>query len=163
MSILLPVLLATSLFGPFDIHSLFSIGQSIDRDEVHYGIHLDSQCRPDGKDAVFPYWRRADKTIENLGVVDQAIYGIKEQTPMPAAEGESKLLVTLKATSERSVAVFVKKENGSCVARSIATIDHKPAELVSVYAHVGGILAGVDWIELRGTFEGKPIVERVRR
>lgn len=163
MPFLLPVLLATSLFAPFDIHSLFSIGQSLDRDEVHYGIHLDDQCRPRGKDALFPYWRRADGTIESLGVVDQTIYGVKEQTPMPA-EGESKLLVTLRATSERSVAVFVKREqDGRCVARSIATIDHKPAELKSVFAHVGGILAGVDWIDLRGTFEGRPVVERIRR
>ena len=47
--------------------------------------------------------------------------------------------------------------------RSIATIQAKPAELRAVYAHVGGLFAGVDWIELRGAYEGKPIVERVAR
>jgi hypothetical protein len=48
-------------FGASDIRTLFFIRTSEDRDEVHYGIHLDKDCIPIGKEPVYVYWRLIEK------------------------------------------------------------------------------------------------------
>jgi hypothetical protein len=151
-------------FGPNDIPTLFVIGKSDDRNEVQYGIHLDKECVPIGSEPVYAYWRQLERgpnITEDLNMLDRTVYGIKEQKVLKRSPEESKVLMTLKATPERAVAVFTRRRDDKCVAESIAFINNAPARLERVFVHVAGFLK-VDWIEIRGLANGKPVVERVK-
>ena len=89
------------------------------------------------------------------------MYGIKEQRVTKRAPEESKVLMTLKATPDRMIAVLVHRRDGRCVADSIAFINAVPSFLDRVFVHVAGFLK-VDWVEIRGRLNGKPVVERVK-
>ena len=151
-------------FGKHDVRSLFVIGKNIDRDEVRYGVHLDEDCRPRGSEPIYAYWQQlvqgAD-VVEDLTFLDRTVYGIKEQRVTKRAPEESKVLMTLKATPDRMIAVLVHRRDGRCVADSIAFINAVPSFLDRVFVHVAGFLK-VDWVEIRGRLNGKPVVERVK-
>jgi len=151
-------------FGRHDIRSLFVIGKNIDRDEVRYGIHLDPDCQPRGAEPIYAYWQQIEQgpdVVEDLNFLDRTVYGIKEQRVTKRSPEESKVLMTLKATPDRAVAVVVRRREGRCVADSIAFINAVPALLDRVFVHVAGFLK-VDWVEIRGRVDGKPVVERVK-
>jgi hypothetical protein len=152
-------------FWANDVRTVFVIGKNIDRDEVNYGIHLDKDCIPIGNEPIYVYWRQNEQgpnVTEDLNALDRTVYGIKGQWVTKRSPDESKVLMTLRATSERSIAVITRKRDGKCVADPIATINGAPARLDRVFVHVAGFLS-VDWIEIRGVASGKPVVERVKR
>jgi hypothetical protein len=151
-------------FGPNDLRTLFVIGKNIDRNEVQYGIRLDQDCVPVGKEPLYAYWRqfeRGPNVTEDLNFLDETVYGIKEQKVVKRAADESKVLMTLKATPDRMVAVITRRRDGKCVAESIAFINKAPALLERVFVHVAGFLK-VDWIEISGLSNGNRVVERVK-
>lgn len=152
-------------FWANDIRTLFFIGKSDDRDEVHYGIHLDKDCMPIGNEPVYVYWQQIEQgpnVTEDLNFLDRTVYGVKSQSVTKRSPEESRVVMTLRATSDRSITVVTKKQEGQCVADSIAMIGGVPARLDRVFVHVAGWLS-VDWIDIKGTVSGRPIVERVKR
>jgi hypothetical protein len=152
-------------FGPNDIRSLFAIKKSENRNEVHYGVHLDESCQPIGDEPIFGYWQQLEEgpnVVLDLNILDRKGYGIKGQWIQKRTPEESKLLMSLKATPERGIAITVKKKDGKCVAETVTTINKESAFLENVFVHIAGFLS-VDWIELRGLRLGKPTVERVKR
>lgn len=152
-------------FRANDIRTLFAIGKNTNRNEVQYGIRLDSECVPVGNEPVYAYWRDYEKgpdVTDDLSMLDRSVYGIRSQKVLARAPGESKILMSLKATPDRGVAVFVRKRDGKCMSESIATINGGAATLERVFVHVAGFMS-VDWIELRGQLNGQPAVERVKR
>ncbi len=154
-------------FGPNDIRTLFVIAKNIDRDEVQYGIHLDKDCVPIGDAPIYAYWRQFEQgsdVTEDLNVLDRTVYGIDGQWVTKRSADDSKVLMTLKATPKRGIAVITKKRDGKCVADTIATINRRPARLQRVFVHVPGFLR-VDWIEIRGVdgATGEPAFEHVNR
>jgi hypothetical protein len=158
---------ADARFWANDIRTLFVIAKNIDRDEVQYGIHLDKDCAPIGAEPLYAYWRQLEQgpdVTEDLNVLDKTVYGIDKQWVTKRSPDENKVLMTLKATPTRGIAVITRKRDGKCVAESIATINGKPARLDRVFVHVPGFLR-VDWIEIRGVdiASGQPAVERVNR
>ena len=64
---------------------------------------------------------------------------------------------------ERRHGIYVRKENGVCVADSTTYISGASARLRLIHVELAGPLS-VRWIELRGqrTDNGQPIVERVK-
>jgi hypothetical protein len=159
-----PAAHANPRFGASDIHTLFVIAKSDDRNEVHYGIHLAADCTPVGDEPIFAYWQQVEKgpnVVEDLNFLDRTVYGVKNQSVTKRAPDESKVLMTLKA-SDRVVAIIVKKRDGRCVSDAIATIAGQPGHLDRVFVHVAGLFR-VDWLEIRGSSGGKPVVERVNR
>ena len=155
-------------FWSNDVRTLFAIGKNIDRDEVQYGIHLDKDCVPIGNEPIYAYWRQIEQgpnVTEDLNALDRTVYGIKGQWVTKrsrSADEESKVLMTLRATSDRSIAVITRKRDGKCIADPIATINGGPARLERVFVHIAGFLS-VDWIDIKGTVSGKPVVEHVKR
>lgn len=152
-------------FGPNDIRTLFAIKKSENKNEVHYGIHLDDACQPVGDEPIFAYWRELEQgpnVVLDLGMFQKKAYGIKGQWVQSKTPQESKLLMSLNATPDRGISVSVKKKDGRCVSETVATINKESALLEQVFVHIAGFLS-VDWIELRGFRFGKPMVERVKR
>src|SRR5579862_229788 len=69
-------------FGPTDVQTLFVIGKNLDRNEVQYGIRLDKDCVPVGKEPLYAYWRQFEKgpnVTEDLNFLDRTVYGIGGQ------------------------------------------------------------------------------------
>lgn len=152
-------------FKANDIRTLFAIGKNTNRNEVQYGIRLDGECVPIGNEPVYAYWRDYEKgpeVTDDLSMLDRSVYGIRNQKVLARTVTESKILMSLKATPDRGIAVFIRKRDGKCVAESIATINGGAAMLERVFVHVAGFMS-VDWIELRGRLNGQPAIERVKR
>jgi len=158
-----------SRFGPHDVRTVFAIGKNLDKNEVQYGVRLDDQCRPTSDEPIYAYLRQFEQgpeITEDLNFLDKTAYGIKSQVIQLRTERGTKIVMTLRATSERGIAVVVRKDatTGSCTAEALAFINNTPARLQRVFVHVAGFLS-VDYIELSGTRvdNGKPIVERINR
>ena len=154
-------------FGPHDVRAIFAIAKNIDRDEVRYGIRLDQDCVPVGDAPVYAYWQQIEQgpnVVEDLNFLDRTVYGIDGQWVLKRGTDASKVLMTLKATPKRGIAILTRRRDGKCRAESIATIEGRPARLESVFVHIPGFLK-VDWIDIRGSdvATGASVVERVNR
>jgi hypothetical protein len=161
-----PPAFAEGRFGPYDIRTLFAIDKSNDRNRVEYGIRLDKDCVPAGSEPVYAYWRqyeRGPEVTDDLNFGDRTVYGIKDQHVDVQPGGGTRVVIRLRATSSRSIGIYVRKERGVCVADSMTFIAGTPARLNLIHVELAGFLS-VRWIELRGqrTDSGQPIVERVK-
>lgn len=100
--------------------------KSTNRNEVHYGVKLDEDCQPIGNEPVFAYWRDFEKVPEvtdDLSAIERSLYGVRDQKVLARVPGESKILMSLKATPQRGIAIFVRKRDRKCMSESIATIN----------------------------------------
>jgi hypothetical protein len=154
-------------FGPHDVRTVFVIGKNLDRNEVQYGIRLDDQCQPVSSEPVYAYWRQFEQgpeVTEDLNFLDETAYGIRMQTVQSPPNKPKKIVMTLRATSERGIAIVPRKEGTACAADALAFIARVPARLQRVYVKVAGFLS-VDYIELSGIRldNGEPISERIKR
>lgn len=151
-------------FGPNDVRTVFVIGKSDDKNQVQYGIHLDKACVPIGDEPVYAYWRQLERgpdVVEDLNLLDKTVYGIRDQKVLERSPEKSKVLMTVKATPDRGIAILTRLRDGKCVAEPIAFINKEPSTLESVFVHIAGFMS-VDWVEIRGQLNGKPVVERVK-
>jgi hypothetical protein len=155
---------ASPRFGANDIRTLFFIGKSDDHNEVHYGIHLAPDCTPIGDEPIFAYWRQVEQgpnVFDDLNLLDRTVYGVRRQTVLKRTPEETRIQMTLRATSDRSVTIIVNRRDGKCVSDAVAAIQGRPAHLERIFVHVAGLFK-VDWIEIRGTSGGNVVVERVK-
>jgi len=157
---------ADERFGPYDVRTLFSIDKNTDRNQVQYGIRLDRDCVPRGSEPVYAYWRqfeRGGEVTDDLNFLDRTVYGIKDQHVAAQPGGITRVVIRLRATSDRSIGIYVRKENGGCVGDAMTFIAGISARLRLIHVELAGPLS-VSWIELRGTKTdgAAPIVERVK-
>src|SRR5262245_57166471 len=90
-------------FGANDIRSLFFVAKNENKNEIHYGIHLDKDCIPLGKEPVYGYWQQREagpNVIEDMNMLDRTVYGIESQSIVKRSPEESKVLMTVKAASD---------------------------------------------------------------
>jgi len=158
--------LADARFGPHDIRALFAIDKSDDRNRVEYGIRLDQNCVPRESAPVYAYWRQVERgpeVTDDLNLTDRTVYGIKDQQISAQPGGGTRVVIRLRATSSRSIGIYVRKRNGVCLADSTTFIAGAAARLRLIHVQLAGPLS-VSWIELRGerTDSGQPIVERIK-
>lgn len=153
-----------SRFGPNDIQTLFGIAKNTNRNVVEYGIRLDADCKTIGNEPVYAYWRDYEKgptVTSDLNMLDRTVYSVSRQNVVKRDDTGSRVVVVLKAATDRAIAVNVSKKDGKCVAESNAFISGTAARLDRIFVQVSGF--SYDWIELRGFANGKPIVERVTK
>ena len=164
LAVAAPAVADDARFGPNDVRTVFFIGKNDDRNQVQYGIHLDKACVPIGDEPVYAYWRQLERgpdVVEDLNLLDKTVYGIREQKVLERSPEKSKVLMTLKATPDRGIAILTHLRDGKCVADPVAFINKEASTLQSVFVHVAGFMS-VDWIEIRGVLNGTPVVERVK-
>jgi hypothetical protein len=158
--------LASARFGPYDVRTLFAIDKSNDRNRVEYGIRLDQDCVPQGNNPVYAYWRqieRGPEVTDDLNFNDRTVYGVQRQHVSAEPGGGTRIVIRLRATSNRSIGIFARKANGVCVADSTTFISGVAARLRLVHVELAGPLS-VKWVELRGqrSDNDESIVERVK-
>jgi hypothetical protein len=154
-------------FGSHDIQTTFFISKSDDKDRVDYGMRLDSACAPYGEEAVFPYWRELEKSPDrksSLSMLDSVAFGISEQRLVARTETGGEYTIRLKQV-DRLIEITTKREaNGSCSALTRSIIGGRKAQLVSVFAKLGG-MASVAYIDVIGKSldSGAIFSERITR
>ena len=143
--------------------SVFHIDRNKNRNQVHYGVHLDDHCRPVGSEPVYNYWLRREEEpplVAPLHFYQQAAYGFQKQN----IEADGRIEIRLRALPDRQLVVRVASVDGTCKAETFLTIDGKDAYLdrVFVFAEEGLVLPTVRYIELFGrSNDGLAVYEKI--
>jgi hypothetical protein len=148
-----------------DAPSVFFVAKSENRNQVHYGIHLDEACVPAGRDPLFAYWRMLERgplVTEPLLPLEFGAYGVGEQHVLARGENGGQVSASLRALAARTITVDSRPQNGACLAVASTPIGGTPAVLTSVYAQLGWPF-GVAYLVLAGRSlsDGREVRERV--
>jgi hypothetical protein len=163
---------ATQAQEPFaprvtDIASAFFIAKSENRNQVHYGVRVDRDCRPIGEQPVFAYWRMLEHGGEVEPLLDHEVpaYGVLEQRQVQPLEPlGAAIAITLRALPRRVVTVNVRRGAGRCEAEATTVIAGTAARLRFIYARLAWPF-GIDYLLLRGRRldDGRVIEETLRQ
>jgi hypothetical protein len=151
--------------GGRDVASVFLVAKSENRNQVHYGVHLDESCAPVGSVPVFAYWRMLERgplATEPLLSREIGAYGFAEQRVVERGVDGGRVTLRLRALPGRPITVQTGPRDGACFATATAVIRGSPSALRSVYAQLRWPF-GVDHLVLSGQSlaDGKPVEERV--
>lgn len=151
--------------GERDVVSLFFIAKSENRNQVHYGVHLDASCAPVGPAPVFGYWRMLEHgptATEPLLAREVRAYGFAGERVMAREAQGGRVLVLLAALAQRPIVVETLASGSTCVATATTAIGGVPAALGSVFAQLRWPF-GVDSLTLTGRAlaDGHVVRERV--
>jgi hypothetical protein len=150
-----------------DIASVFFVAKSENRNQVHYGLHLDAACAPVGVTPVYAYWRMLEKgplATEPLLAREVGAYGFADQRVLQRDENAGRVSLTLRALPARPIVVASRLDGERCLASATTTIAGTPAWLTSVYAKISWPF-GVDYLTVSGRalVDGRELRERVGR
>ncbi|MFO0675348.1 MAG: DUF4833 domain-containing protein [Polyangiaceae bacterium] len=138
-----------------DLPSVFFVSKNENKNEVHYGLHLDAKCRPVGKAPLFAYWRMKEKgpaVTEPLLTRELAGYGLGAQR-VESREDASLVTFTVRALPERPILLEVKEIDGTCSATPWIVIGEGTAHLANIHVNVSWPF-GIGSVVLRGTKKG---------
>jgi Domain of unknown function (DUF4833) len=100
-----------------DVASVFHVAKSENRNQVHYGIHLDESCAPVGGAPLFAYWRmleRGPAAIEPLLQREVGAYGVAEQRVLERGPDGGKTSVRLRALPARPIVIQSTRRGEAC-------------------------------------------------
>lgn len=150
---------------PGDIASVFHIGNSGSRNEVHYALHVSSACVLTGDAPLVAYWRDLEDgagATSTLNVLEERGYGIAYQRRATLPDGSIILRVALRGLPARELQVATRVVDGRCTADARMRIAGTRAVLDLIFVQTSGLF-GVDWIAVRGhrLANGQAVHERV--
>lgn len=154
-------------FGPNDVHTVFFIAKSDDKNRVDYGLRLDDACVPVGNDPVFPYWREFENSppvrTHSLKWFEFVAYGVKEQKLLRKTATGAELAIHLKPLPRELIITTERGPDGRCRAIARATVAGVPdAEIISAYVKLKRAMS-VEYVEIYGKHPktGEPLTERL--
>ena len=116
--------------------SVLFVSKSENKNQVHYGVHLDDRCEFTSGAPVFAYWRmleRGPNATEPLLPREQRGYGIAKQE----VHGDT-VRFMLRALPARPITIYVSRTpDGTCTARAETTIAGVVARLFNVHIALG--------------------------
>jgi hypothetical protein len=147
------------------IRSVFFVAKSENKNQVHYGIHLDEACAPEGDAPVFAYWRMLERgplATEPLLSREVPAYGLYEQHVLKHGEHGGRVLLTLNALRKRPIVIESAAAGPTCATIARTAIGGIPASLASIFVQLRWPF-GVESIVLSGraSFDGRPVHERM--
>ena len=148
-----------------DVASVFLVAKSENKNQVHYGVHLDATCGPVGSVPVFAYWRMLEQgplATEPLLRREVDAYGFAEQRVVERGPDGGRVTLRLHALPGRPIAIQTRSRGGTCEATATTVIGGTPASLHRVYAQLRWPF-GVDHLVLSGSSlaDGRALEERV--
>jgi hypothetical protein len=167
---LLATLTATVLFTtpalatpPGEIATVFFVSKSQNRNEVHYALKVDEECRPSSSAPVRAYWLMREKgpgVVEPLLDKERRAYGIERQR----VDG-STVRVALSALPAREIAVQTwRSPEGACVSAATTAISGSRARLFNIHVIIDALGTGIESILLTGwKDDGTVVRERIKR
>jgi hypothetical protein len=146
-----------------DVASVFHVAKSENRNQVHYGVHLDASCAPLGPEPVFAYWRMLEHgptATEPLLAREVGAYGVAEQLVTERGAEGGRLSLRLRALPSRSVVVQTARRAEGCSATATTVIGGIPSSLDSVFVQLRWPF-GVAHLVLSGhaLADGRPVRE----
>jgi hypothetical protein len=152
---------ATPRFGAWDATSVFFIGKSENKNEVHYGVHLDARCNVVGDQPVFAYWQMKEAAlprVEDLLPREEAGYGIASQI----VTGMS-VRITLRALPDRPIVLSTTKTDSGCSTTAHMPIGQAHARLDHVFVQLAWPF-GVSYLKVFGTNDaGMRVEEKIAK
>jgi Domain of unknown function (DUF4833) len=148
------------------VQSVFHIAKSENKNQVHYAVQVDADCRPTGKRPVYGFWRDLElgqRAVSSLLKHEQPAYGLGEPRFVRVHEtGGGEVRVSLRGFPDRPLTVETFKVGKGCGARALTTIQGQVAMLTSIYVEIG-FLCSVDYAIVRGlrVSDGSPVQEKV--
>ncbi len=158
---------APAVQAPRSADSAFFIARGKNRNQVHYGVHVGPDCRPEGAQPVHAYWRMLEKgegVTEPLLGIEGPAYGLKDSQQVEALPGGAgwRVRIWLRAHPDRPIDISVLREGGRCVARAVMKMDGAVAQIERIFVKEKWP-AGVDFVMLSGvSADGKSVREVVR-
>jgi hypothetical protein len=152
--------------SPRGVPSVFFIAKSENKNQVHYGVHVDAQCVPAGAAPVFAYWRmleRGPQATEPLLDREVPAYGVAEQRVIERRADGGRVVLRLRALADRIIEIDTSSSpEGGCLATATTYIGGVPAVLSSVFAQLRWPF-GVDHLLITGRAidGGRALRERV--
>ena len=146
------------------VDSVFHIEKSENRNQVHYAVTVDAQCRPRGEKPVRGYWREYEegpRVVDSLRDHQQRAYGLSAPRSITLDEQGGDVRLSMRALPDRLLRIATFRENDRCRARAFTPIKGQPAILTSIYVEIGFL--SVDYLVLRGirVADGAPLQERI--
>ena len=150
---------------PSDIDSVFHIGNSGSRNEVHYAVHVSAACTLTGDAPLLAYWRDLEDGAHErseLTVLEERGYGIAYQRRAALSDGTTVLRVALRGLPLRELQVATRVVDGHCTADARMRIAGSRAVLDQIFVQTSGLFS-VDWIAVQGhrLSDGQAVRERV--
>lgn len=145
--------------------SVFHIAKSENRNQVHYGVRVDDDCRPVGATPVYGYWRDFEvgpSARSELLDREQPAYGLTRPRFVEHRDEGGTVSIGLRGFPDRSIRVETFREGESCRARALTKIGGQVAVLNHIYVELG-LLFSIDYVIVRGLRlpDGRPIQEKV--
>jgi len=150
-----------------DVASVFFVAKSENKNQVHYGLHLDTACAPAGAAPVFVYWRMLEHgpgATEPILSREAAAYGIADQSVIERRPDGGRIVLHLRAMPDRTIEIGTTARDVRCEVSATTRIDGAPALLASVFAQLRWPF-GVDYLLLSGRSlaDGHVVRERLAR
>lgn len=146
--------------------STFFIARSENRNQVHYGVRVDEECRPVGPSPVYVYWRMLEKgptETEPLLGIEGPVYGVADEQQVESTPEGWQVRVRLRSFPERPIDIAVIRENDRCVTRVWTTVGGSRSQLDNIFVRTQWPMR-VDYVRLSGVGpDGKSVSELVRR
>jgi hypothetical protein len=123
----------------WSVPTVFFVAKSENKNQVHYGIHLDARCAPVGDRPVYAYWRMLEhgpSSFEPLLLREVGAYGIAEQRVLEPGSFAARTRVTLEALRSRPMVVESYSDGTRCVARAVLDVAGSPAVLGNVFVQL---------------------------
>lgn len=120
----------------WSVTTVFFFAKSENKNQVHYGIHLDDACAPVGDAPVYAYWQMLEhgpSSFEPLLARELRAYGIAEQRVIERGPLLSRTRVILEALRSRPVIVESYSDGTRCVARAVLPVAGVVAALGDVF------------------------------
>ncbi len=147
------------------VDSAFFISRSENRNQVHYGVRVGEDCRPQGTSPMHAYWRMLEKgaaETEPLLGIEGPAYGLADTQEVASSPAGWRIRVRLRAYSERPIEVAVTRENGVCTTRAWMMLNGALCQLDHIYVRTQWPI-GVDYIRLTGVApDGRTVTELIR-
>jgi hypothetical protein len=148
------------------VRSVFFISKSENRNQVHYAVRVDPQCRPESDHPVYGYWRDFEvgpSAMSPLLKHEQTAYGLTEprQVRRDEADGDQ-IRIGLRGFPDRPLTIETFRGPDGCRARAMTTIARGSAVLRSIYVEIG-FLYSIDFVIVRGVrvADNQPVQEKV--
>jgi hypothetical protein len=138
--------------GAGTVASVFFIAKSQNKNQVHYGVHLDQACRPLGPHSVYAYWRMNESKGEREPLLPRELpaYGLADEQRVETTTVDgTQIRLRLRSIPERPLILTIGRASGRCEVRATTTIAGSEAQLHSIYLRLKWPF-GVDYILLQG-------------
>jgi hypothetical protein len=132
------------------------------KNQIHYALAVDAQCRLIGKEPVSAYWRDLElgpDATSALQLFEQPAYGVGEQEVVTP----HRVRFSIRALPGRLIEAQVRPTKDGCEARALAKLSGHPAALERIFLELGALGLKRAFADGRRLDDGKPIREELRR